>query len=88
MYSQNMFLSNLTSTSLGRKWSLIILSVVHDHALTQVKRKLGENVQLTLLRKLLPFPEFYEDVLVHHPTNHLHGYLKDKKTEPSIKKNL
>ena len=83
-----MFLSNLTSTFLERKWSLIILSVAHDHSLTPVKCKLGENVELTLLRKLLPFPEFYGDVLVHHPTNHLQRYLKDKKTKPSIEKNL
>lgn len=41
-----------------------------DHALTPVKAKLGKNVELTLLRKLLPFPEYYEDILVHHPTNH------------------
>ena len=88
MYSHNMFLSNLTCTSPERKWSLIILSLVHDHALTPVKRKLDDNVELTLLRKLLPFPEFYEDILVHHPTNHLHRYLKDKKTKPSIEKNL
>ena len=49
-----------------------------DHALTPVKAKLSKNVELTLLRKLLPFPEYYEDILVHHPTNHLHQYLKDK----------
>ena len=35
-----------------------------DHALTPVKAKLGKNVELTLLRKLLPFPEYYEDILV------------------------
>ena len=33
----------------------------------QIKGKLGENVQLTLLRMLFPFPEFYEDILLHHP---------------------
>ena len=49
-----------------------------DHALTPVKAKLSKNVELTLLRKLLPFPEYYEDILVHHSTNHLHQYLKDK----------
>ena len=59
-----------------------------DHALTPVKAKLGKNVELTLLRKLLPFPEYYEDILVHHPTNHLHQNLKDKTSEPLTKKNL
>ena len=83
-----MFLSNSTSTSLERKWSLIILSVVHDYALTPVKRKPSENVELTLLRRLLPFSEFYEDILVHQPTNHLHRLLKDKKNRAINKEKL
>ena len=77
MYSHNMFLSNLTCTFLEK---MVTDNFVcgDDHALTPVKAKLSKNVELTLLRKLFPFPEYYEDILVHHPTNHLHQYLKDK----------
>ena len=72
-----MFLSNLTCTFLEK---MVTDNFVcgDDHALTPVKAKLSKNVELTLLRKLLPFPEYYEDILVHHSTNHLHQYLKDK----------
>lgn len=47
--------------------------IMHWH---QIKGKLGENVQLTLLRMLFPFPEFCEDILLHHPlTNFINASL-------------
>ena len=41
-------------------------SVLVTYGSLRVNGQLRKNVELTLLRQLLPFLEFYEDILPHH----------------------